>query len=75
MQRPDKTLDIKGIAGRRASVLAGQALEPMPPGQVLKLITTDRDAKDGIVALCRDAGYSLLDELVDGSLYVFLIQR
>lgn len=75
MQGPDKTLDIQGLAGRRARILASQALGPMRPGQVLKLIVTEKDAIAGIVALCREEGYALLEEALDGAHYSFLIQR
>jgi TusA-related sulfurtransferase len=47
----------------------------MRPGQVLKLITTDREARSGIDALCREEGYLLLDAVMEGAHYSFLIQR
>lgn len=75
MQRPDKTLDIQGIAGRRARALAMQTLELMGPGQVLKLITSEKDATCVIAALCREEGYVLLEEVIEGAGYSFLIQR
>jgi TusA-related sulfurtransferase len=75
MQRPDKTLDIQGIAGKRARALAGETLAPMRPGEVLKLIMTGRDAQDGIAALCREEGYHLLQAVWEGSSYSFFIQR
>ena len=75
MQRPDKTLDIQGIAGRRARALAMQTLEPMRPGQVLKLIISERDAAGVIAALCREEGYVLLEEVLDGAQYSFFIRR
>ena len=75
MHRPDKTLDIQGIAGRRASALARQTLELMRPGQILKLITTEKDAGAGIAALCREEGYALLQDAMEGSHLLFLIKR
>ena len=75
MHRPDKTLDIQGIAGRRARALTHQALELMSPGQILKLITTEKDSVAGIAALCREEGYALLEEVLEGSQFLFLIQR
>jgi TusA-related sulfurtransferase len=72
---PDKTLDIQGVAGRRVGSLAGQALGSMRPGQVLKLITSARDARSTIDALCREAGYLLLEANLEGTHYSFLIQR
>jgi len=75
MRAPDKTLDVQGVAGLRVRTLALETLELMERGQVLKVITADRDAKKGIASLCREEGYLLLDEVLDGSLHSFLIQR
>jgi TusA-related sulfurtransferase len=75
MHRPDRTLDIQGLAGRRMRSLAVQALGPMRPGEVLKLITTDRGAQEVIAALCREEGFVLLDSLLEDAHYSFFIQR
>jgi len=75
MRAPDKTLDVQGIAGVRVRDLALETLELMELGQVLKVIATEKDAKKGLLELCREEGYVLLDEVVDGSLHSFLIQR
>jgi TusA-related sulfurtransferase len=75
MRAPDKTLDVQGIAGVRARALAHETLEMIERGQVLKVITTEKNAKKELVELCREEGYLLLDEVVDGSLHSFLIQR
>jgi len=75
MHRPDKTLDIQGLAGRRARTLASETLGPMRPGEVLKLITTGRDAEDGIASLCREEGYHLLHSVREGASYSFFIRR
>lgn len=75
MTAPDKTLDVQGITGLRVRTLALETLGLMERGQVLKLITTEKDAGKGISSLCREEGYLLLDEVLDGSLHSFLIQR
>lgn len=75
MRAPDKTLDVQGVAGLRVKTLALETLELMERGQVLNVITADKDAKKGIASLCREEGYLLLEEVLDGSLYSFLIQR
>jgi len=75
MRAPDKTLDVQGVAGLRIRTLALETLGSMARGQVLSVITTEKDAKQGIAALCREEGYLLLDEVFDGSLHSFLIQR
>ncbi len=75
MFAPDKTLDVQGIGGLRVRTIALRTLQLMTHGQVLKLITTEKDAKRGIAELCREEGYLLLDEALDGSRYSFLIRR
>lgn len=75
MRAPDKTLDVQGVAGFRVRTLARETLEMMERGQVLNVITVDKDSGKGIAILCREEGYLLLDEVLDGSRYSFLIQR
>ena len=75
MRVPDKTLDVQGVAGLRVRTLALETLGSMERGQVLKVITADKDSRKGIASLCRDQGFVLLDEVLDGSLHSFLIQR
>jgi TusA-related sulfurtransferase len=72
---PDKTLDVQGVAGLRVRTLALETLGSMERGQVLKVITADKDSRKGIASLCRDQGFVLLDEVLDGPLHAFLIQR
>ena len=75
MRAPDKTLDVQGVAGLRVRTLALETLELMERGQVLNVITSDKDSRKGIASLCLEKGYLLLDEVLDGSLHSFLIQR
>lgn len=75
MIQPDKTLDIRGAAGRRAVQLAREVLGPMRSGQVLKLVTADQQPRPGIIALCREEGYVLLDAMRDEDVFAFLIRR
>jgi TusA-related sulfurtransferase len=75
MRAPDKTLDVQGVAGLRVRILALETLELMDRGQVLKVITTQKDARKQIDSLCREEGFLLLEEVLDGSQHLFLIQR
>jgi TusA-related sulfurtransferase len=75
VRAPDKTLDVQGVAGLRVKVLALQTLELMERGQVLQVITADRDSTKVMASLCREEGYLLLDEILDGPRHSFLIQR
>jgi len=68
-------LDVQGVAGLRVRTLTLETLELMERGQVLKVITADKDFRKEIASLCRDEGYVLLHEAIDGSLHSFLIQR
>ncbi|MEK6744669.1 MAG: hypothetical protein AABZ15_13730 [Nitrospirota bacterium] len=75
MRAPDKTLDVQGVAGLRVRTLALETLELMDRGQVLKVITTQKDARKQIASLCREEGFLFLEEVLDGSQHLFLIQR
>ena len=75
MRAADKTLDVQGVACLRVRTLALETLGSMERGQVLKVITADRDARKAIASLCLDEGYVLLDEVLDGPRHSFLIQR
>lgn len=73
--RTDKTLDIRGVAGKRAVQLAREVLGPMRSGQVLNLVTEDQRSHAEIAAFCSEEGYVLLDAAQSESSYAFLIQR
>jgi TusA-related sulfurtransferase len=71
MIQTDKTLDIKGLAELRTETITGDTLEGMARGQVLTVITTDRQARRKLTRLCEHLGYTLLDFREDkGNLYV-----
>jgi TusA-related sulfurtransferase len=72
---PDKTLDVQKIGGSRVRTIALRTLQLMQRGQVLKLITTEKDVKRGIAELCHEEGYILLEEVLDGSRHSLLIRR
>jgi TusA-related sulfurtransferase len=70
MVQSDKTLEIKGLASPRTEIITGNILAEMRPGQVLKVVTSDRTAKQKIPALCETLGCTLLDLGEEqGSLY------
>ncbi len=70
MLQSDKTLEIKGLASPRTETITGNILSEMRPGQILKVVTTDRTAKKKIPALCETLGCSLLELGEEqGSLY------
>jgi TusA-related sulfurtransferase len=60
MLRTDKTLDIQGVSGTRTGVVVREIVHRMMPGQILRIITHDREAQTRIAALCRELDCALL---------------
>jgi TusA-related sulfurtransferase len=71
MVQTDKTLDIKGLAELRTETITRDTLHSMAGGQVLTVVTTDRQAMRKLTHLCEHLGYTLLDLREDkGAVYV-----
>jgi TusA-related sulfurtransferase len=75
MIRTDKTLDIKGLANPRPTVITERTLQDMRPGQVLRVITDDRSTKQTFPQLCRERGYELLDLQEEVGILFFTIRK
>ncbi len=61
MEQTDKTLDIKGLAGLRTETITWDTLNTMKKGQVLTVVTTDRQAREKLQLLCEHLGSTLLE--------------
>ncbi len=71
MIQTDKTLDIKGLGGLRTETITWDTLNTMKKGQVLTVVTTDRQAREKLAHLCEHLGSTLLElQESKGLLYV-----
>lgn len=73
--REDRLLDASGLSCPMPVVKAGKEMRSMTPGQVLKIVATDRGALADIPAWAEDTGNELLDTRDEGSRFVFLVRK
>jgi tRNA 2-thiouridine synthesizing protein A len=71
----DRTLDCRGLLCPMPIVKTGRAIRDLRPGQVLKVVTTDRGAIADMPAFVEDTGNSLLEWHQDGPNLVFYIRK
>ncbi len=71
----DRTLDCRGLLCPMPIVKTSKELKGLAPGQVLKVITTDRGSIADMPAFVEDTGNSLLEWHQDGSDLVFFIRK
>lgn len=71
----DRTLDCRGLLCPMPIVKTGKAIKDLQPGEVLKVLATDRGAIADIPAFAEDTGNSLLNWHQDGSDLVFYIRK
>jgi tRNA 2-thiouridine synthesizing protein A len=71
----DRVLDASGLACPMPVVKAGKEMRAMSPGQVLRIIATDRGALADIPAWAEDTGNQLLEAKDEGSRFVFRVRK
>ncbi len=71
----DESLDTSGFLCPLPVYQAGQVLIRMAPGQVLRLVTTDRGSLQDIPALARQRGDELLAVEDHGATQLFWIRK
>ncbi len=71
----DRTLDCRGLLCPMPIVNTGRVINELKPGQVLRVVTTDRGAIADMPAFVEDTGNSLLEWHQDGSDLVFYIRK
>lgn len=69
------TLDCKGLLCPLPVYKASQALNRLPPGQVLRIECTDPGSLADFPALARQRGDVLLSSAEQGEVQVFLIRK
>ena len=71
----DHTLDAKGLNCPLPILKARKALQDVPPGGTLEVLSTDPGSVADFQAFCRQTGNELVDSSNDDSVYQCLIRR
>lgn len=71
----DKLLDCRGLLCPMPVVKVGREIKAMQPGQVLKMLATDRGAITDIPAWAEDTGNELLEWREEGGALVFVLRK
>jgi tRNA 2-thiouridine synthesizing protein A len=73
--RIDQTLDARGLLCPMPIVKTSKAMKGLEPGQVLKLMATDRGSITDVPAWCETTGNEVLDWHEQDDHIVFLIRK
>jgi tRNA 2-thiouridine synthesizing protein A len=73
--KEDKLVDASGLSCPMPVVKAAKEMRGLQPGQVLKIVATDRGSLADIPAWAEDTGNELLDTQSDGGRFVFLVRK
>lgn len=73
--RFDQMLDARGLSCPLPVLNTKSSLESLPPGEVLKIVATDRGAVRFFESLVRQTGLELLSWQEHNGEYAFLIRK
>jgi len=73
--KEDGLLDASGLSCPMPVVKAAKEMKSLQPGQVLKIVATDRGSLADIPAWAEDTGNELLESKTEGSSYLFLVRK
>lgn len=68
-------LDAKGLNCPLPILKARKALRNLPPGETLRILSTDPGSVADFPAFCRTTGNQLVESKQEGETYNFLIKR
>lgn len=71
----DRVVDASGLLCPMPIVRAARAMKEMEPGQVMKLVSTDRGSEADVPAWADDAGHALVSTRREGEALVFFVRR
>lgn len=72
--KADSTLDCTGLLCPMPVVKTKLAIEDLQPGQILKVISTDKGAKKDFPSFCSETGHILLKAVENKGAYTFFIK-
>jgi TusA-related sulfurtransferase len=73
--KEDRLLDASGLSCPMPVVKAAKEMRDLTPGQVLKIVATDRGSVADIPAWAEDTGNELLQSATEGKTFVFLVRK
>ena len=73
--KEDRLLDAKGLLCPMPVVKASKEMKSLEPGQVLKLLATDRGSIADVPAWAEDTGNELIEWHEEDGVFVYLIRR
>ena len=73
--RVDHELDARGLLCPMPIVKTAKAMKELAPGEVLKLMATDRGSVTDVPAWTDTTGNELLEWHEEGDVFVFLIRK
>ncbi len=71
----DRVLDARGLLCPMPVIKAAKEIRSLDPGQVLKIMATDRGSVADVPAWAEDTGNELLESHEEAGVYVFLVRR
>lgn len=71
----DRILDARGLLCPMPVVKAAKEMKGLEPGQVLKLMATDRGSIADVPAWAEDTGNELLDWHEEDGVFVFFVRK
>ena len=72
---PDLTLDAKGLNCPLPILKAKKAINQVPSGGTLEVLSTDPGSVADFEAFCRTTGNELMESTADAGVYRFLIKN
>jgi TusA-related sulfurtransferase len=73
--KEDKLLDARGLLCPMPVVKASKEMKGLEPGQVLKILATDRGSIADMPAWAEDTGNDLLDWHEENGVLVFVVRK
>lgn len=71
----DKVLDARGLLCPMPVVKAGKEIKTLRPGQVLKILSTDRGSIADMPAWAEDTGNELLESHEEDGVLVYFVRK
>ena len=71
----DRVFDASGLMCPMPVVKAAREMKALAPGQVLKIIATDRGSVADVPAWAADSGHELLASDVEGAKFIFFVRK